>query len=174
MRNLPLLILLVTATACNAEQPTTARSATPTQAAVGPQQGKDQPQTGLEVIPLRIESSSGSHDFRVEVARTSRQQDIGMMFRRSVGANEGMLFPFQEPKWASFWMKNTLIPLDLIFIRQDGSIARIAANAEPRSLRPIGVSESVAAVLEIGGGRAAELGIVEGDRVSWAGGPWPR
>lgn len=173
MRPFSALLLIAAAGACSAEQPTTARSSSAVPSAT-PSDAKEQPQTGLEVIPLRIESSSGSHDFRVEVARTSRQQDIGMMFRRSVGADEGMLFPFQEPRWASFWMKNTLIPLDLIFIRQDGSIARIAANAEPKSLRPIGVSEAVTAVLELGGGRAAELGIVEGDRVSWPGGPQPR
>jgi uncharacterized protein len=170
MRLLSALMLVATVSACSAEQPTTARSPSAAPSATA-SDAKDQPQTGLEVIPLRIESRSGSHDFRVEVARTPNQQDTGMMFRRSVGADEGMLFPFPEPRWASFWMKNTLIPLDLIFIRQDGTIARIAANAVPKSLRPIGVGEPVVAVLELGGGRAAELGIVEGNRVSWPGGP---
>jgi uncharacterized membrane protein (UPF0127 family) len=70
-------------------------------------------------------------------------------------------------------MKNTLIPLDMLFVRADGTIARIAANTVPHSLDPEGVSESVAAVLEIPGGRAAELGIDESARVTWTGGPRP-
>jgi uncharacterized membrane protein (UPF0127 family) len=70
-------------------------------------------------------------------------------------------------------MKDTLIPLDMIFVRVDGSIARIAANTVPESLAPVRVSEPVAAVLEIPGGRAAELGIEEGDRASWPDGPRP-
>ena len=82
-----------------------------------------------------------------------------------------MLFPFPKPRAASFWMKNTFIPLDIIFIRGDGTIARIADNAIPQSLDPVAVAEPVAAVLEIAGGRAAELGIVAGARVSWPGGP---
>ena len=82
------------------------------------------------------------------------------------GANEGMLFPFDPPRPASFWMRNTLIPLDLIFIRPDGTIARIATGV-PRSERQIEVDEPVTAVLEIPGGRAAALGIAAGDRISW-------
>jgi uncharacterized membrane protein (UPF0127 family) len=90
------------------------------------------------------------------------------MFREKLGPGEGMLFPFPQPRPASFWMKNTLIPLDMLFIRADGTIARIAANTVPHSLDPVAVAEPVAAVLEIAGGRAAELGINEGDRVTWA------
>jgi uncharacterized membrane protein (UPF0127 family) len=93
------------------------------------------------------------------------------MFRERLGPNEGMIFPFPSPRPASFWMKNTLIPLDIIFIRSDGSIARIAANTVPHSLEPVAVGEPVGAVLELRGGRSAELGIGEGDRVSWPGGP---
>ena len=77
-----------------------------------------------------------------------------------------MIFPFPQPRMASFWMRNTLIPLDMIFIRADGTIARIAAKTVPHSLEPVSSGEPVAAVLEIAGGRAAELGIGEGDRVS--------
>ena len=97
-----------------------------------------------------------------------------MMFRERVGPDEGMIFPFSPPRPASFWMRNTLIPLDLIFIREDGSIARIAANAVPLSEDSIAVDEPVAAVLEIAGGRSAELGIGEGDRVAWVDRPAPR
>ena len=117
--------------------------------------------------PLTIHSANGEHRFTVEVARTPEQQEIGMMFRRSVPANRGMIFPYDPPTPASFWMKNTLVPLDMIFIRADGRIARIAANTVPRSLQPVPSGEPVAAVLEIRGGRAAELGIRPGDIVSW-------
>ena len=88
------------------------------------------------------------------------------MFRRALGANEGMLFPFDPPRPASFWMRNTLIPLDLIFIRPDGTIARVATGV-PESETQIMVEEPLTAVLEIPGGRAAELGITTADRVSW-------
>jgi uncharacterized membrane protein (UPF0127 family) len=91
------------------------------------------------------------------------------MFRSALAADEGMIFPFPQPRMASFWMRNTLIPLDMIFIRADGTIARIAAETVPHSEEGVGSGEPVAAVLEIRGGRAAELGIGEGDRVVWSG-----
>ena len=128
---------------------------------------------GLEIIPLEIRSGAKVHRFQVEVARTPEEQAQGLMFRESLGPNRGMVFPFDPPRPASFWMKNTLIPLDMLFVRADGTIARIAANTVPHSLDPEGVREPVAAVLEIPGGRAAELGIDERARVSWAGGPRP-
>ena len=90
------------------------------------------------------------------------------MNRHGLAPDAGMLFPFDPPRPASFWMRNTLIPLDMIFIRPDGSIARIAANTVPMSETPVAVAEPMTAVLEIGGGRAAQLGIREGDRVSWS------
>ena len=89
-----------------------------------------------------------------------------MMFRRSLAPDRGMLFPYSPPQPVGFWMSNTFIPLDMIFIRADGSIARIA-TAAPHSLEIVSSSEPVAAVLEIGGGRAADLGIREGDRASY-------
>ena len=89
------------------------------------------------------------------------------MHRQSLAPDRGMLFPYEPPRDASFWMENTLIPLDLIFIRADGTIARIADNTVPLSREPIPSLEPVAAVLEIAGGRAAELGIAPGDRVVW-------
>lgn len=128
-------------------------------------------QSGLEVVPLRIKAGTRTHIFSVEVARSEEEQAMGLMFRERVGAGEGMLFPFSTARPASFWMKNTLIPLDMIFIRADGSIARIAANTVPYSLEPVGVDEPVAAVLEIAGGRSAELGLDEEARVGWPGGP---
>lgn len=89
------------------------------------------------------------------------------MFRQSLAPDRGMIFPRDPPGDATFWMKNTLIPLDMIFIRTDGSIARIAPNAVPMSLDPVPSLEPVGAVLEIAGGRAAELGLKPGDKVSW-------
>jgi uncharacterized membrane protein (UPF0127 family) len=122
---------------------------------------------GLEQVPLTITSSTGTHRFTVEVAETPEQQAQGLMNRQSLAPDRGMVFPRNPPGDASFWMKNTLIPLDLIFIREDGSIARIAENAVPLSLDPIPSLEPVSAVLEIAGGRSAELGIKAGDKVSW-------
>lgn len=105
--------------------------------------------------------------FCVEVARTDAEQAQGLMFRKALAPNAGMIFPMDPPRFASFWMKNTLIPLDIIFIRADGRIARIAARTTPHSLAPVTSGEPVAAVFEIAGGRAAQLGISAGDRVTW-------
>jgi uncharacterized membrane protein (UPF0127 family) len=130
-------------------------------------------QTGANSGPQRIGSIAASdhngwskvHSFTVEVAATEAQQARGLMFRSSLAPDAGMIFPMRPPRMASFWMKNTFISLDIIFVRANGSIARIAANTQPFSLDPIESGEPVAAVLEIAGGRAAALGIREGDRV---------
>ena len=124
-------------------------------------------QSGLDLARLTVRSGPRAHVFTVEMARTAEQQERGLMHRRALGANEGMLFPFDPPRPASFWMRNTLIPLDLIFIRPDGTIARIATGV-PESEAQIMVDEPLTAVLEIPGGRAAQLGIAAGDRVSWS------
>ena len=118
-------------------------------------------------VPLTITTPKQSHRFNVEVARTEVQQERGLMFRDHLASDSGMIFPMNPPRSASFWMKNTLIPLDMIFIRADGSIARIAAQTVPYSLEPVSSGEPVAAVLEIAGGRAAALGIAEDDKVVW-------
>lgn len=123
---------------------------------------------GLDLVALAIESGGRRHAFTVEVARTAEQQAQGLMGRRALAPDAGMLFPFDPPRPASFWMRNTLIPLDMLFIRTDGTIARIAANTVPLSETPVAVEESLTAVLELNGGRAAELGLREGDRVSWS------
>ena len=88
------------------------------------------------------------------------------MFRRSLTANHGMIFPYDPPQVVAFWMKNTLIPLDIVFIRADGTIARIT-RAKSQDLTPLPSGEPIAAVLEIRGGRAAELGIRQDDVVAW-------
>lgn len=144
-------LLLVLPAACQAGQSETTKSA-----------------SGLSVVPLEIRTAAGkAHGFKVEVARTESEQARGLMFRESLAPDAGMIFPMDPPRPASFWMKNTIIPLDMIFVRPDGTIARIAADTVPYSLDPVDSGEPVSAVLEIAGGRAAELGIAEGDKVSW-------
>ena len=118
-------------------------------------------------MPLTIHSSTGNHRFTVDVAATPEEQQRGLMFVESLAPDRGMIFPYDPPRDIAFWMKNTLIPLDMVFVRADGTIARIAANATPLSLDPVPSGEPVALVLEIRGGRAAELGVREGDRVEW-------
>lgn len=125
------------------------------------------PESGLEVIPLTVVSAGKRHRFRVEVARTSQEQAKGLMFRTALAPDEGMIFPMDPARQASFWMKNTVIPLDLVFIGPDRRIESIAANAAPYSLSPIASKGSVSAVLELIGGRAAQLGLAPGDRVEW-------
>lgn len=119
------------------------------------------------MVSLTIATAAKSHVFRIEIARTEAQQERGLMFRDRLAPDRGMIFPMSPPRFASFWMKNTVIPLDMIFVRADGTIARIAANTIPYSLAPVSSGEPVAAVLEIAGGRAAELGIAEDDKVVW-------
>ena len=123
-----------------------------------------QAQTGLERVPLTITSASGVHRFSVDVAATPGQQETGLMFVKALAPDRGMIFPYDPPQNVAFWMKNTLIPLDIIFIRADGTIARIT-NAKALDDTPLPSGEPIASVLEIAGGRAAELGIAPGDRV---------
>jgi len=149
--------LTLSATACNAP-------------AAPPEPQLQRSQAGLQLVPLTIRSGGELHHFTVEVAGTPEEQAQGLMYRESLAPDRGMIFPHEQPRPASFWMKNTLIPLDIIFVRPDGTIARIAANATPLSLTPIPSLEPVSAVLEIAGGRAAELGIQAGDRVEWGSG----
>lgn len=118
-------------------------------------------------VPVTVTMAGKAHVFNVEVARTDAEQDRGLMFRTSLPADGGMLFPFAKPRIGSFWMKNTLIPLDMIFIRADGSIDRIAENTIPESLEPVVSGGEVSAVLELAGGTAARLGIDETAKVTW-------
>ncbi len=118
---------------------------------------------------LSIVTAKATHRFTVEIARTPDEQAKGLMFRERLAPDHGMIFPMSPPRVASFWMKNTVIPLDMIFVRADGTIARIAAETTPYSLDPVTSGEPVAAVLEIAGGRAAQLGIAEDDMVVWKG-----
>lgn len=126
------------------------------------------PESGLKVIPLIVATAAGKkHSFRVEVAATGQEQAKGLMFRRAMGPNEGMIFPMSPPRGASFWMRNTVISLDLIFVAPDGTISNIAADAIPYNEVPLLSIGPVNAVLEINGGRAKALGIAPGDKVTW-------
>jgi len=124
--------------------------------------------SGKEDKHLTIHTASGQQQvFRIEVARTAEEQERGLMFRETLAADQGMIFPYAPPQNVSFWMKNTPLPLDMIFIRSDGTIAQIAANTTPMSLTPVSSGEPVSAVLEINGGESAKRGIAEGDKVDW-------
>ncbi len=123
------------------------------------------PQPALPQTALVIQTAKGPVRFMVEMATAWPQQERGLMFRKSLAPNAGMLFDFGKEQEESFWMKNTLIPLDMLFIKANGRIARIAANAKPLSTDGIPSYEPVRAVLEIAGGRAAELGLKPGDLV---------
>lgn len=125
------------------------------------------PESGLRVVPLKVRSSTGTHAFRVEVATTQQEQAKGLMFRTHLGPDEGMVFVNEPPRRASFWMRNTVIPLDIIFIGTDHRILNIAANAVPYDESPLSSTGVTSGVLELNGGRAAELGIKAGDKVMW-------
>ncbi|MEC7624294.1 MAG: DUF192 domain-containing protein [Pseudomonadota bacterium] len=125
------------------------------------------PVSGLAVIPLTVTSGDERIAFSVEVADTPEAQARGLMFRTELGDNEGMIFPYDGTRAQSFWMKNTPLPLDIIYIGPDRRISNIAAETEPYSLDPVYSVGPVLGVLELRGGRAAELGIEPGDLVEW-------
>jgi uncharacterized membrane protein (UPF0127 family) len=136
------------------------------QPAAGPVQ-LERSAAGLDQSMLTIKSGGKTHQFTVEVARTFEQQQTGMMNRASLAPDRGMIFPYDPPQSVAFWMKNTLIPLDLIFIAPGGKILRIEENAVPLSLDQIPSGGPIEAVLELAGGRSAELGLKPGDQVDW-------
>ncbi len=105
------------------------------------------------------------HEFRVEMAITPEQQSVGLMFRERVGANEGMLFDWGVPRESSMWMRNTVTPLDMVFITAEGRILRIAERTVPYSLAPVNSGGAVRATLELAAGTAERLGFRVGDQV---------
>jgi uncharacterized membrane protein (UPF0127 family) len=119
-----------------------------------------------ELQPLEITTKNGVHVFAVEMASTPEEQAKGLMFRRQLPEGQGMLFDFHQEQPTSFWMKNTYIPLDMIFIRGDGRILRIAENTVPLSEALVPSGGPVRAVLEVIAGTAKKLGIAPGDRVA--------
>lgn len=157
MKTVPAIMLALAALgACSPGQASS--SAAPAAAA----QPARHPVSGLPVIPLKI----GSHAFAVEVAKSEAEQQKGLMFRTQMGADEGMIFLRDPPDLAAFWMRNTVIPLDIIFIGKDRRILNIA-HGVPYDETPLPSAGIAAAVLELNGGRAEALGIKAGDTVNW-------
>jgi uncharacterized protein len=114
---------------------------------------------------LTIVTGGGPHKFKVEVATTPEQLEQGLMFRQNLAADGGMIFDFKAPQPAMMWMKNTLIPLDMLFVDGQGRIISLHERAVPGSLETIGSGAPVRAVVELNGGTVARLGIKPGDRV---------
>src|ERR1700680_3542019 len=115
--------------------------------------------------PLTIVTAGGPHKFTVELAATPAPMEPGLVFRRSLAADAGMLFDYQVPSMAMMWMKNTLIPLDMLFVDAEGRIVNIHERAVPGSLDTIAATAPARAVIELNGGVAARLGLRPGDRV---------
>jgi uncharacterized membrane protein (UPF0127 family) len=162
---LPLALALLLA-ACGRGVPDATPSASPSAMT------SETSSTQRRTPPVTIESSGKRHTFHAEVAETAAQQAQGLMFRTDLQPDDAMLFaPYPAdggaPQVADFWMKNTPLSLDILFIRADHSIAAIAPSTTPLSEAKVSSGEPVAAVLELVGGRAAALGIGVGDRVSW-------
>lgn len=123
----------------------------------------------LSKVPLIIEHGEGMPNTKldIEIALTPEQQEKGLQYREDIQAEDGMIFPMVPPRMPSFWMKDTPTSLDLVFIRNDGSIARIIENAEPGSKTPLFAESPVAAVLELRAGSARSHSIDETDHVFW-------
>lgn len=122
-------------------------------------------QSKLPVETITIDTKSGPHSFTMEIAADDESRERGLMYRTAMAPDAGMLFDFHTPQMVAFWMENTVLPLDMLFVRADGTIARIKANATPYSRENIPSGEPVQLVIELNAGRAAALGIVEGARV---------
>jgi uncharacterized membrane protein (UPF0127 family) len=138
-------------------------------APLAPLHAQPAPETGAAAMDrqaLEIATAKGVLVFEVELAATDAQRARGLMFRDTLGDRRGMLFDFKVDQPVAMWMKNTKIPLDMLFIRADGTIARIAAMTTPFSEQTISSGEPVRAVLEIDGGAARRLGIAAGDKVA--------
>ena len=118
------------------------------------------------IQPLEIVTKNGVHVFSVEMATTEKERETGLMYRKELPDGKGMLFDFSPEQQISMWMKNTYIPLDMIFIRADGRILRIAENTEPHSTKIISSGGLAKGVLEVIAGTAQKYGIAPGDRVA--------
>ena len=136
--------------------------------------GAQQPVPGLVANPtlkttaLTLVTGGRKHKYTVELARTTTEQARGLMLRKAMPRDHGMIFPVSPPRTASFWMEGTILPLDIIFIGTDRKVLRIAANAVPFSRAPIDSDGLVSAVLELNAGEAARIGLRPGDAVDYA------
>jgi uncharacterized protein len=153
--------------ACSQGESATARAPVGTSVAGSTAQDVPRhPVSGLRMIDVTVRAQS-AHRFRVELADTPEAQSRGLMYRTELGDFEGMLFPSAVPEPRSFWMKNTPLSLDIIFVGPDGRITNIAANTVPYSVDSVSSSGLSSAVLELRAGRAAALGIAPGDKVEY-------
>jgi uncharacterized membrane protein (UPF0127 family) len=118
-----------------------------------------------EFTPLSIETASGRHAFQVEIAKDDAMRAQGLMYRRSLDPDHGMLFDFGSEQPVSMWMQNTYVPLDMVFIRADGTVHRVEEHTTPLSTRTIDSGVDVRYVLEVPAGTAARIGITRGSKV---------
>ena len=161
-------LCLVTLASCSSGEVSPDRSASNPDGAAGAM-SQTHPESGLRIIPVTVDTDDASFVFQTELADTSESQTRGLMYRTQLGDDEAMLFPSSPPQVRSFWMKNTPLPLDIIFVGTGGRIINIESGV-PYSTESVRSDGPAAAVFEIRGGRAAQLGIEPGDRIVWDGG----
>ena len=113
-----------------------------------------------------VSTGAGKSEIATEIAATPTEQEQGLMFRTSIGDNEGMLFVYPKPQTIQMWMRNTYVPLDMVFVAADGTVSRIETNAEPLSDRVISSGGAALAVLELKAGTARRLSLKPGDRIT--------
>ncbi len=130
--------------------------------------GPRTPDEGFPRSALEIRSANGRQWLNIRIADTEARRELGLMFVTRLPSDEGMLFPEEHPQIMSMWMKNTLIPLDMLFIDKHGRIVCLLENAKPQSLDILSCEKPVLAVLEIGGGEVQRRGLRVGDRVVYA------
>ncbi len=159
-RLLSILVLQGLLISCSAPVPAISPSVAPSVIATKPNQG--------QMLPISAQVKVGNQMIQLEVAKTPAQQAMGLMFRTELAANRGMLFPFNPPRQVGFWMQNCRINLDMVFLRE-GKVQYIAANVPPCQKEPCpvyGPNVPVDQVIELRGGRAQELGLKVGDRLT--------
>lgn len=132
--------------------------------AYGQDTSKAQPELPREKLAV-ITKDGMHHDFMVEMALTPAQQEVGLMFRPTVPADGGMLFDWVQPRQSNMWMRNTVSPLDMLFVNEDGTIRRVVEDTVPQSLAVIDSQGPVRATIELAAGTAKHLGIRPGDHV---------
>lgn len=122
------------------------------------------PSQGLKQVPITLVTSTGRHAYRLEVAATADEQQCGLMYRKKMKQQAGMIFPFSPPRPATFWMENTFLPLDLIFVGPDSRVISVG-NGKPFSRDMIDSNGVAASVVELNAGEAKRIGLKVGDKV---------
>ncbi len=160
-------VLALCAYGCAAEPAPVAKAPARAAAAPAPAASADAevPAVPAGFEALEVVTPQGRSRFFVEIADDEAERNRGLMYRKVMAPDRGMLFDFHTPREVAFWMKNTLIPLDIIYIKADGTVLSIARNTTPLSETPIPSGGPIRGVLELAGGRAAEIGLLPGDKV---------